>query len=230
MDARWTEDPEFEAHVVDRAEPSGEGWMLQFDDGWCIHCPGGQELVAPQHGEQARLYGRGLGFAVRGIVIEGRVYRYQTDEEHEAARVREREERLAQERREWTDGQEKYTADVAALPDPLRRRIERFLLRDGWGPEFGRYELFVCQEAAKIAAACGTADKVREFGKATVEAQHVMVPTISDEHSGNTHGAAVRLAFLYLTDPDLVPNEHGALCPLVGCRKYGCWAASQDEA
>lgn len=49
-----------------------------------------------------------------------------------------------------------------------------------------------------------------------------IIPALSGGHSGNSHGAMIRLAWWYLTKPENVEREHGALVPLVGCESYGC--------
>lgn len=47
------------------------------------------------------------------------------------------------------------------------------------------------------------------------------VTGISDGHSGNTYGAAVSLARLYIESPEHVSRMHGSLSPLVGSKEYG---------
>lgn len=45
---------------------------------------------------------------------------------------------------------------------------------------------------------------------------------VSDEHSGNTHGMAIRMAMLYLAGrDDLIVGHYGAMAPLVGSDQYG---------
>jgi hypothetical protein len=41
---------------------------------------------------------------------------------------------------------------------------------------------------------------------------------------------AVALARFAMQSPELVPAAHGALCPLVGCKDYGCWAAHEGTS
>lgn len=48
-----------------------------------------------------------------------------------------------------------------------------------------------------------------------------VMPGYDEGHSGNTHGAAVLLARLYLTEPQSVPDVAGALSPIVGSAEYG---------
>ena len=101
--------------------------------------------------------------------------------------------------------------------------------RSDWGPEFGPYELFCCEEAIKIATALGTEDKVRVFGRLEHEEQKKMVPGLDyGEHSGNTFGTSVQLALFYVSRPEMLYKVHGALCPLVGCNTYGCWSTTSE--
>ena len=55
-------------------------------------------------------------------------------------------------------------------------------------------------------------------------------PYYGNEHSGNTFGFSVRLAYLMAERPDLIAMEHGALCPLVGCKDYGCYSMRAANA
>lgn len=51
--------------------------------------------------------------------------------------------------------------------------------------------------------------------------QKKLMPGMSDDHSGNTFGAALQLAYAFLQDPEDVPLMYGALAPLVGSEAYG---------
>lgn len=110
---------------------------------------------------------------------------------------------------------------VAALPEVFRARIQKFRKTNKdfrW--KFEGYELFTCEEAIKIAAHCKTLDKVKAFHELPWEEQQKA--GISDQHSGNTFGMSCRLAMWFLTQPENVTKEHGALVGLVGCENYGC--------
>jgi hypothetical protein len=98
----------------------------------------------------------------------------------------------------------------------------------GPGYDPTKYEIFVMKEAVKIADTLKTPEAVEAFARTSWEEQKRLV-SLSVDHSGNTFGAACRLAHVFLKEPALVPQMHGALCPLVGCESYGCWA-STDEA
>lgn len=74
-------DEEFEDKVI---KSVGAG-SVTFDDGWSLFIPSELAFV-PLPGMTARLYGRGIGYSVRGIFINGaRVY-YRTKAEEKEYR------------------------------------------------------------------------------------------------------------------------------------------------
>lgn len=83
-----TTDTEFQddriAKVDDRSD---RGWGVTGGSGWSLFVPNDACAQEPKPGESYRLYGRGIGRPVRGIVIGGRVYKYETPTEHEASQV-----------------------------------------------------------------------------------------------------------------------------------------------
>jgi hypothetical protein len=58
----------------------GGGHEVTLDDGLCLGIPK-ETPVIPFKGMQIRLYGHGLGSPVRGIVLDGHVVYYRTEEE-----------------------------------------------------------------------------------------------------------------------------------------------------
>jgi hypothetical protein len=236
-------DGQFESHKLERvtAEPSGErpGWSLYFEEGMGIWCPGDLCTQDPVPGETARLYGQGFGYQVRGIVIDGRIYRYQTedemDAEHAAFVAEEHAKRQVALEREMPDRDRRR----AALPEPFRLRLDGFeQARPDWRRDREVYELFCCEEAALIAG--HFANKGADLGErlgllhafrtASTEDEKAELPGLKyDEHSGNTWGCANCLAEIYLANPDLVPQMHASICPIVGCETCGCFA-SRPEA
>lgn len=216
-------DLQFSESVIDTVRESPDGYELTHD-GWTLYCPKVEGLPAPSVGETMRSYGRGIGCTVRGIVVGGRVYRYMTEaEENEshAEQCREREAKLEQ---EFVANRADTDRRIAALPALFRERLEKFQ-RDG-GHDFRRdyegYELFTCEQAVVIADALHTGEAIVAFRAASRDEQKVLVPDLSDGHSGNTFGAACLLARTYVERPEFVPKVHGALTPLVGCEAYGC--------
>jgi hypothetical protein len=181
-------------------------------------------LPPPVMGEPIRTYGRGIGYSVRGIVIAGRVYRYQTHAEEEAQQQQLQRKREAEAEATLERTRAETDQRIAALPPVFRARLEKFQ-RDG-GHEFRRdyesYELFCCEQAVVFAEALKTPEALKAWRDLPFKQQQQQVQGLNDGHSGNTFGMACRLAHWYLTHPDLVTQEHGALVPLVGCDAYGC--------
>ncbi len=220
-DERWKDDPEFDELPLEEVKREGDGYVLKRD-GWSLFIadPG----FEPEAGQMARFYGRGIGYTVRGVVIDGKVCRYQTAAEERAAFDKEMADRRAQQIAEATAKAAENDARIAALPLAFQKRFERFRAGnpDFWF-EHQPYELFCCEEAMKIAAALkDRPEDVPAFAKLDWKQQKQLVPTLSDEHSGNTFGMACRLAHWHLTRPENVSREHGALAVLVGCESYGC--------
>lgn len=231
------EDAEYRDSVVDAVKAfdadgtNPRGWEVGSEDGRGLIVYDELGLTrAPVTGDTIRLFGSGLGYPIRGIgLVDGSgalcgLYRYRTAEEEERARAQYALDEEARKRREWEEGKDEFAARVKALPEAFRDRLEFFMRRSKWGPDFGGYELFSCEEAVKIAKFVRTTEEIKAFFDDR-EAQRLA--GISGEHSGNTFGTACRLAAAYMKDPELVPKMHGALCPLVGCRDYGCWATTQ---
>lgn len=81
------DDQDFQVVILDTVEPIENGWLVGYN-GWMLFCPNENCTVPPQVHETMRMFGKGLGFQVRGIEIGGRVYRYkpkvQADAEHAA--------------------------------------------------------------------------------------------------------------------------------------------------
>lgn len=75
-------DREFEDVTVAKVERSGGGWLIERSDGWSFYVPP-ESPVAPTVGARARFYGRGIGYSVRGLFINGRRVFYRTAAEHD---------------------------------------------------------------------------------------------------------------------------------------------------
>lgn len=223
-------DVQFEESIIDAVREREDGYELTHD-GWTLWCPKADGLPAPRVGETLRSYRRGIGYSVRGIVVNGRVYRYMTEAQEQEQHAEESRQRQAEREQELEANLAETDRRIAALPALFQERIQKFQ-RDG-GHEFRRdyegYELFCCEQAVVIADTLHTVDAIRAFHTEPWESQKVLVPDLSDGHSGNTFGAACMLARLYLEQPELVLKQHGALTPLVGCEAYGCKHTSIEE-
>lgn len=180
--------------------------------------------VSPQPGDRIRLWGRGFGYAVRGIAINQHVLRYETEDEI-SARFKREGEKMDRKRREEFEaaGRAELDAKYAALPPVFQRRLDKFRANN---PEFRwkyeGYEMFCCEQAVAFATTLRSAEAIREFRELPYEEQRKRVPAMDDSHSGNTFGAACALAVWYLEQPENVVAAYGALAPLVGSKEYGC--------
>ena len=211
--------------VIPDVTPQGfQGWTVCCQDGGCLFIPGNDD-IAPTPGEVMRTYGRGFGYPVRGIVIGGRVYKYQTDAQMHAEFKAAQASGNAKKKAAFDADRTTFDAKVAALPPAFRERMEGFLATSpDWGWKLGGYELFVCTEAVKILDVIPMADGIKSFHAASMDDQKALVPTLEyNQHSGNTFGMAVSLAHIACTNVELVPKMHAAMCALVGCEDAGCW-------
>jgi hypothetical protein len=219
---RMEDDLEFQDFTITSVRREGSGWLaVTMDDGWCIGVGPGA-AVDPRPGMPIRLYGGGIGLPVRGIVINGVVVRYQTEDEHQAEAAAERAAAQTKRREEFETRRADVEARIAALPPSFRARFERFQAGNpDFLPDFGDYELMCCEQAVVFASRM-SADDLRRWAKLPYDGQKAAMPEMSDQHSGNTFSFSVRLALLSIEHPSLVALDHGALTPLVGCEAYGC--------
>lgn len=215
-------DTEWYEHALEGVDTHETNYTLKFDGGLCLGCPKVDGLPDPQVGETIRCYGRGFGYAVRGIVVGGRVYRYQTVAEEQAQWERERQENERKAEEKLAATVEETDKRIALLPTLLRERILKF--QESGGHSFRRdleqYELFCCEQAALIAHALKTAEAIVKFHAAGWKEQLTLVPGLSDGHSGNTFGMACLLAKLLVAQSDDVTKVPGALSPIVGSDAY----------
>ena len=234
-------DVERRDYTVQSCTKEDAGYAVNFTDGTCLLVRDVFAAAeAPKAGSVLRCFGRGFGYVVRGIGLIDRrfagekrlvaLYRYETAEEEKENHARSVADKTQKSIEEWETKKGETAAAIAALPDVFRQRFEFFMRTPGWGPEFGPYEIFVMQEAVKMATRLGSADAIAEFVKKSAEEQKRIIPDLGEGHSGNTFGMACRLAHLYLKEPALVPKMHGALCALVGCETYGCWSQTAEAA
>ena len=223
----WDDD-EREEGTLTKVERYKDGnFAVTSSNGWSIGV-GKEHGVEPKVGDHFVTWGS-IGLPVRGMALNRRVLFYRTPAEQEVQHQKEVDAHKAQRITEYESKRADFDRRVAALPEPLRDRIERFraFKGDGWRWEFEPYELFVCEEAAKIAAQFNTATAIQKFAKMEYEDQKRAFPQMGDQHSGNTFGMAVRIAYGLADKPEYVWQMHGALCPLVGCEDYGCYSTRE---
>ena len=216
-----TNDDQWEEKQLDEVTDWGEnGWELKFDGGWCLGAPNGP--ITPKPGMTIRLYGKGTGYTIRGIFIDGHEFRYRTVPEEKQSHA------------DWVankecEDQQRLEAEIAdrdakwaALPEVYQQRMARFAKNNAtWRRDYEEYELFVCEQAHLIATALKTRAAIAKFHKMDEGEAMRLVPGLDGGHSGNTLGAACQLAAYELDFPEGVVRTHGAISPLVGSKKHG---------
>jgi hypothetical protein len=198
-------------------------------EGWSFFHPQ-ESSVRPRVGGTARFYGRGIGFTVRGLFLDGERVFYRSKKEQAEHERKEAEASDARRREAFYGARAALDEKYAALPPEFQRRIDGFrAARDDWRWQFEAYEMTCCVDAVKIARVMTTAAQIQAFYELPHEEQCRLVPDLDTGHSGNTFGQACRLASVYVQQPEVIERMHGALCPLVGCEKYGCWSTRAPQ-
>jgi hypothetical protein len=225
--AGYWEDEDRDDTTIERVEPTKGGWSITRADHWS--CFVSDEYgVEPKVGDRFSSWG---GTFMRGMAINGHVLFYRTPAEQEIEHEQERARMKANRVAEYEGKRSEYDAKVAALPAPLRERVEAFrAFKPEWRWEYEPYELACCEEAARLAAHFKTVDALKAFSKLGYDEQKAEYPEMDSGHSGNTWGMSIRLAWLLIAKPDLLVQEHGAICALVGCEDCGCYAAREQSA
>lgn len=174
----------------------------------------------PEPGDDVRLY-RHPEAGVCGADVNGENFFYVSVEEKKRRKMEKKKEIERKKKQEFEEKRGELDKQYEELPKPFQKRIDRFRRNN---PDFRwkyeEYELFVCREAVKIAETLETLEAVKEFRKASIEEQFETVD-LEEGHSGNTFHIATKLAYLYLDEPGLVVEMHGAMAPLVGSEEYG---------
>lgn len=74
-------DTEFEDSTITKVvRASSGGWSITKADGWSFWVPA-ESPVEPTVGMPIRMYGRGIGYSVRGLFLDGKQVFYRTEEE-----------------------------------------------------------------------------------------------------------------------------------------------------
>lgn len=228
-------DSDFEDTSIREVRLYDDRYEITSTDGWgfagvtraMVEAAGAPE---PKVGDALRYYGPKFSI-IRGCAINGVVMFYRTEEAQRARNEAERVRESARRQVEADASRERFDAERATMPEVFQRRLARFeKANPHWRRDFEGYEMVCCRDAVLIASALRTRDAIVAFQKQPWEEQKAAVPGLDDGHSGNTFGFAVRLAAHYVTDPENVVLEHGAMCPLVGCKEYGDDRAELAEA
>lgn len=195
-------DTQFDDYTVDKVDPTedGSGWFVTSTESWACFVPRlSEDAPEPKAGDHLRLYG-GLGFEIQGQVLNGHTLWYRNAEQREQRRAdwlanyaREKRERFDRER-------EELDARYAALPAPFKARIDRFRAADAnFRVDSEAYETFCLQQATLLAQHFGDEGQIKAWAAQNYDAEMASAPEgWSDQHSGNTRGAAIRFSYALL--------------------------------
>lgn len=224
-------DLDFEEYTITQVTEGGYSdkkpyYSINFDG---CGCSFEKTQIVPKVGDIVRLYGKGFGYPIRGVDINGQEVFYRTEEEQKIENKKQVETLREQRHLEYLLNQEKRQKQYHCFPQVFKQRIDGFQSRNENFWEHEDYELFCCSEAIKIAK-LGSLEAIQKFHKAGLEEQKLLVPECDlDNHSGNTFGTSCNLARAYLENPEWVPRMHGALCGMVGCDEYKCYSTTLEK-
>lgn len=173
--------------------------------------------VAPKVGETVRIYTGISNSDVRGLVVGGRLYSYETMAERKARHDALRARHEAATRENFP----KYDRRYAALPAPFRSRIDYFRRLPNFRLQAEGQELLVCEKAARLAEECGSVEAVSEFCRLSLDRRCRKYPWL-ESNSEPDHVVEIicRLAYVSLTDPEHLPDVPGAAAYLAA-EAYG---------
>lgn len=217
-------DDEYEEDRVAEVEPRPGGYAIRRSDGGWLSFDDGP--IIPEVGMTARFYGRGFGYVVRGLTIDGYTFYYRTAEQdrerHEAEVAKRNQERAA----EYARTKGEMAERLSVYPDVFRRRIHRFLANSPTAWEHQAYEMMVCDAALLIIDTYPDAPSHRRWVDNAYE------PSIPESFemglSGNQWDMARRLASWWFVDRENIYRDHAAISLLVGCEAAGCLPLQDD--
>lgn len=185
--------------------------------------------VAPKKGDEVTLHTKNWS-NIRGLDLNGQKVFYKSDEDLEREHKQYVEEKEQKDKEVFARDKADLDAKYEALPECFKKRIDKFRNNN---PDFRwkyeSYEMFCCTQAVAIAEELKTSlpGKEEEFEKAAkswdMKVLKKFIPSLSEEHSNNTYGCAMKLGQMYYHgQEDNIIKLHGALAPLVGSKEYGC--------
>lgn len=108
-------DKEYEDQKIDSVGVGNDGSYTITCDGWSLWC--GEDCpVKPEAGQAARMYGRGIGYAIRGLFIDGVKVWYRSDaEEKEHREIQSYGGDAKEWLRRWDSGETCWTLEMGGL-------------------------------------------------------------------------------------------------------------------
>lgn len=117
-------DEQFEEIKIAKAERCGEGWSIEREDGWSFHVPASSP-IEPAPGMKARFYGKGVGYTVRGLFIDGLKVFYRTEAEEKIHHNEETYGATAEEwLHRWDSGRPVWSVEMGGLGPGYEQAIQ----------------------------------------------------------------------------------------------------------
>lgn len=234
-------DNQFKDVIVAKVDSSSfttnDRWSFFIQEEWPIR---------PKVGDVVRFYGKGIGYSVRGVDINGISCFYKTEKQERIYHVKQLAKSEVKEKADFEKNRTSLDQKYNNLPKVFRQRIDKFRNNN---PDFRwkyeSYEMFCCEQtliivkavnkrlkaaASKKNLTVGEFNKLRPDTKKLIlnklnnmpyEKQLEAISGFDNGHSGNTFSCSMVLAKLYLCHPNYVVKFHGSLSPLVGSLEYG---------
>jgi hypothetical protein len=198
------DDKQFLEYLLASVEDGCDRWDLELEGGWYFCIPKKRGII-PKVGQRVRLYGKGVGYSVRGVDIEEKTVFYMTEEEADEKHRKYCKKQEALRKRNFKKAKAGLDARFDKLPPVFQERMQKLRDKDPkFRFEYESYEMFAYEQAVIIADTLKTPKAVEEFWKSN--GKWVKVPQLSEGHSPNSLGCACALAKLYLENPEAVAN------------------------
>lgn len=193
----YPNDEQWKEHEITSVETSGDRWTIQWGSTGIL-VPA-DSPVEPQVGMTVRLYGKGLGFAVRGMFLDGQRVYYRTeaeDEEHREIELYGAD--AADWLRRWDDGKTVWSVEMGGLGPGYEQCIQitaAEILRHMIDKQYDATAWEGSEQWGK------DRDAIQEYGFANERISELGL-------SGAQWGAAVNLAAqLYRNGPRQIMND-----------------------
>jgi hypothetical protein len=212
---------------IDKVKEYEDCYEITFDK--CVCCIlYKKHRIIPEVGQLLEVYGA-FGQTIQGICINGKTAFFKGEVQLNNERQLWLQKEEEKERKNFKVNKNKLDAEYENLPDVFKKRID--ILRQNnklFRQKHEAYEMSCCIDAVKIAKELKTVEEYNKFIALDWDKQIKRVKDLYDGHSYNSFGCACQLAYYYITDPDYIYKSHGALCPLVGCKDYGCYISTKE--
>lgn len=121
----WENDAEFEDGTIESFDGNKEkGWSITKGDGWSFYVPQNSP-VSPEEGMSIRMYGKGIGYVVRGLFLDGQCVFYRTEEEQKEHAANEMYGRDAAELlSRWDEGRGVWSVSIGGFGPGYEQAIQ----------------------------------------------------------------------------------------------------------